>query len=234
MTLSGKDKTIIGLSAVGAAGLLGYGIYYGLSGQSIVSACENEQQTLFNKYISTLSTYLQQDSAEGIAITQEQQSNLNYLLTQMNNQQASCIAAQKKLSQPITSILSTSATIISAAIATAIIIYGLSKAYKVIKGKKPPSTGGGKTWPEAAAFITHIVVQDLYDNGKISTEEAEAMSQYAPSSNYAGVLQDDVSIQINNVFVQQQIMTEAEAVAYISVASEAIVDDMEIVALVAV
>ena len=234
MTLSNKGKTVIGVSAVGAAALLGYGIYYGLSGQGIVSSCETEQQALFNKYISTLSTYLQQDSANGTAITQEQQSNLNSIISQMNAQQASCIAAQKKLNLPIDTILSNASAIIAAAIASAIVIYGLSKAYSQIKGKKPPSTGGGKTWPEAASFITPIVVQDLYSNGKISTDEAEAMSSYAVSNSYQGELVNAVQVQVDQVFVQQQLMTSIAAAAYVSIASEAILEDMEIVALVAV
>ena len=237
MTLSNKGKTVIGVSAVGAMALLGYGIYYGLSGQGIVSSCENEQQALFNKYISTLSTYLQQDSANGTAITQEQQSNLNSIISQMNAQQASCIAAQKKLNLPIDTILSNASAIIAAAIASAIVIYGLSKAYSQIKGKngkKPPSTGGGMTWPEAVSFITPIVVQDLYDNGKISTDEAEAMSIYAVSNSYQGELVNAVQVQVDQVFVQQQLMTSIAAAAYVSIASEAILEDMEIVALVAV
>ena len=234
MTLSNKGKTVIGVSAVGAAALLGYGIYYGLSGQGIVSSCETEQQALFNKYISTLSTYLQQDSANGTAITQEQQSNLNSIISQMNAQQASCIAAQKKLNLPIDTILANASAIISAAIASAIVIYGLSKAYSQIKGKKPPSTGGGKTWPEAVSFITPVVVQDLYSNGKISTDEAEAMSSYAVSNSYQGELVNAVQVQVDQVFVQQQLMTSIAAAAYVSIASEAILEDMEIVALVAV
>ena len=237
MTLSGTDKVIIGGSAIATAGLLGYGIYYGLSGQAVVSQCECEQKKLFNKYISTLSTYLQQDSAKGISITQEQQDNLNYLISQMNAQQKICIEEQKKLSEPIDSIIKYSAGIISAGIATAIAVYGLSKAYSQIKNRnsgKPPRSGGGMTWEEAVAFITPLVVQDLYDNNKISTDEAEAMSSYSQSQDYAGELENAVEVQVDDVFVAQELMAEDAAAAYIAVATDAIISDMAMVSLVLV
>jgi hypothetical protein len=230
--MTGKQKTVIGLAGVGAAGLLGYGIYYALTGQGIITQCEAQQQTIFNKWISTLSTYLQQDSANGTSLTQEQQDNLNTIMSALNAQQQSCIAAQKKLSQPIDTIIGDASAIISSAIAAAIIIYGLSKAYKVVKGKKPPSSGGGKTWPEAAAFITPILVQDLYDNGDITQDEAEAMSKVA-TGQYQTSLIDAVQTQVA-FFVQQSLFTELEATAYITLATETITEDMEIVALVLV
>ena len=234
MTLSGTDKVIIGGSAIATAGLLGYGIYYGLSGQAVVSQCECEQKQLFNKYISTLSTYLQQDSANGISITQEQQSNLNYLISQMNAQQNICVEDQKKLSESIDSILGNASYIIAAGISSAIAIYGLSKAYAQIKKKKPPSSGGGKTWGEAVSFITPVVVQDLYSNGKISSDEAEAMSSYSVSQNYEGELENAVQAQVDDVFVTQELMTADVAAAYIAVATDAIVYDMALVSLVLV
>ena len=88
--------------------------------------------------------------------------------------------------------------------------------------------------PEAVSFITPVVVQDLYSNGKISTDEAEAMSSYAVSNSYQGEIVNAVQAQVDQVFVQQQLMSSIAAAAYISIASEAILEDMEIVALVAV
>ncbi len=226
------DKVAIGLAGIGAAGLLAYGIYYNLTGVSVVSQCEAEQQAIFNQWIATLETYLKEDSASGISLTQEQTSNLNTILANANAQQQVCINSSKQLNQSITSIISTASGIISSAIAIAIIIYGLSKAYSSIKNKqppKPPTTGGGLTWEEAAAFLTPIITEALYENGEINLNEAEAMSTVATNTigpdlyQYA---QDQVAY-----FVNASIMTEEEETAYLAVAESAIDTDMELIAI---
>ncbi len=231
--LSKGDKVALGLAGIGAAGLLGYGIYYNLTGGAVVSQCEAQQGVIFNQWISTLETYLTQNSASGIALTQEQTSNLNTILAAANAQQQVCINAAKKLNQSITDIIGNATVVVAIAIASAIIIYGLSKAYKSIKNAKPPqppSSGGGMTWAEAAAFMTPIIVQQLYSDGKISLDEAEAMSGVAVNT-LSPDLYESTQNQVS-YFEQIDLFTTEEVTAYLSVAETAILSDMEIISIV--
>ncbi len=226
----GEKTGLVGLG-IGAAGLLAYGIYYDLTGQSVVSQCEKEQTALFQTWLSTLETYLQEDSKNGISLTTEQQNNLNYIQTELNQQQQSCIAAAKKLNQSVTDIIATDTAIIAGAIATAIIIYGLASAYKRVNKIKPPKTGSGYTWDEALAYMAPLIVDHLYYDGDITQDMAEAMAEYSENT-LEPQLESSAEVQINYL-VAEDILVAAVAAAAITLAIDAIGTDIAIIGTIA-
>lgn len=234
--MSGKTKLVLGLAGVGAVGFLGYELVQNITGgvSNVVNQCTMEQQKLFNLWVSTLMADLKADSANGTGITAIQQSQLNTISLKLNSLQASCASEIATVSGLPAAELEI-AGIISTGIAVAIALYGLSKALAVIKksnGGKPPNGGTGNTWAEAQAYITPIIVQDLYSTGAINLTTAESMTSYG-HSQLEPFLASTATAQLN-YFESISIITETELVAEISLATIAIAEDITLLETIAI
>ena len=214
--LTKGEKT--GLIGAGIAGLLGlgfYGLYQVTTASGTVTACKNTYNQISLLWYSTLEKYLEEDSANGISITPEQQANLNAIQAEASKQLQECSKLAKSSSAALDSVIGD--------VGYALLIFsslvGVAEAIKILvkTGRMPKKPKNPPTPPEQFAYMLPITVQELLDEGKITPESATVFSGYL-SNTLEPYLQEQNSAMYD-FYVENSIIEEEELAALLAVSA---------------
>jgi hypothetical protein len=216
--LTNKEKAgLIGATVAIAGGLTAYGIYEVASGAGVITSCKQTYAALSTQYFNTLQKYIIEDN--GAALTASQQSNLNFIQTEMNNQLNEC----GKLANGLTTIEDD----VGYGLAILLTLTGAGIALAVLKktGRAPPKIKNPPNSQQLIAYYMPIQLQRLLDEGIISQEEASAQIDYLNDLKTNLITQSNAAY---DYYVEIGLITAAAAAALAVAAATAISDGIEI------
>lgn len=215
----GIGYAAIGIGVAAAIGLVGYGVYSGVSssGQAITS-CQNE----YNAEVTTWNSYVQQFINEDVANnvpfpTPTQSAALNAITSQENSIATTCFKQNW---------VADAASVISDAFAIGIIAIFGAVAYAYIKKHgylKPPKVTGGNGIPGAVnARVALGIIAYKRDTGTLPT--AWDNSGVTSVNNIVAASSTQVQ-DFANEMVQLNLITAAEETALVTAESAIIEED---------
>lgn len=178
-TGSSKAKLLLGVGGAAAIGLIGYGVYSGITNYVAGQTCSNNPgspcytytqayQTCLSQYLNANQQFLQADEKAGTGYTQEQLTYLQNLQKCMNNAAKNIYSTTKTLNLPITQAIEA----ITAAVIAILTVKALLNAYTKLKLANAQRVSGDDT----AAAGRQALLQDMYDRGLISPQFASNIS----------------------------------------------------------
>jgi hypothetical protein len=209
INLSDK-KTLLILLGVAAIAIIAVVIYFfyvsnvnpvapGGPLSSLYNQCLSQEQQLYQTYLSTLNSYIQQDQQQNVALTAPQIANLNAIQSQIDSLYKECLSmlesymsqndAVQTLTNGIVNIILKVAEVVAAALALPALVYSVKKAISILK--KPFS--GGAT----AQVLSQALVLANLNAGRISNVYASTLSysvnqmyyiQYNDTQNFFNIL----------------------------------------------
>jgi hypothetical protein len=239
INLSDK-KTLLILLGVAAIAIIAVIIYFlyvsyvnpvapGGPLSSLYNQCLSQEKQLYQQYLTTLNSYIQQDQQQNVALTAPQIANLNAIQSQIDSLYKQCLSiletymsqtdAVQTLTNGIVNIILTVAEVIAAALALPALVYGIKKAISILK--KPFS--GGAT----AQVLSRALVLANLDAGRISNVYASTLSysvnqmyyiQYNDTQNFFDILVTEgiLEAELAQVLEAEILAEQQELFAFVS------------------
>lgn len=140
--------------------------------------CLSQEGQLFQLYLSTFNSYLQQDQQQNIALTETQIANLKAIQSQINSLYKECLSmleqyqsqqnAFQTLTNGIVNMLIKVATIVAAVLVLPTLVSRIKQAISILKS---PTSGGATT-----QVLSQSLVLANLDAGRISNVYASTVS----------------------------------------------------------
>jgi len=224
MLTNGEKAGLIGAGIAGALGIAAYGLYQVTTASGTVTACKNTYTKISLLWYSTLEKYLTEDSQQGIAITPEQQANLNAIEAEAEAQLKECASLAKSTNAALDAVIDD--------VGYALIIFtslaGIAEAIKILSktGRKPKRPKNPPTPPEQFAYMLPITIQNLLDEGKITPENASLFSGYLSNTLEPHLQEQNTAMY--NYYAEVNIIEDAELAALIAVSAAIIAEAIEL------
>jgi len=155
--------------------------------------CLSQEEQLYQTYLSTLNSYIQQDQQQNVALTAPQIANLNAIQSQMDSLYKQCLSmlesymSQQNAFQTLTNGIVNSLLKVAEVVAAILLLPTLvSRIKQAISILKKPGSGGS-----SAQVLSQSLVLSKLDAGQIS-------------NTYASTL----SYSVNQIYQQQYIDTQ--------------------------
>ena len=213
--LSNKKKLLILLGVVAIA-IIAIFIYFfyvryvnpvapGGPLASQYNQCLSQEGQLYQTYLSTLNSYLQQDQQQNVALTAPQIANLNAIQSQINSLYKQCLSmlesymsqqnAFQTLTNGIVNELLTIVGIVAAILALPTLVSRVKQAISILK---KPTSGGATT-----QVLSQSLVLANLDAGRITNVYASTLSY---SVNFAYQIQYNDTQNFFNILVTEGIL----------------------------
>jgi len=188
INLSDK-KTLFILLGVAAIAIIAVVIYFlyttfvnpvapGGPLSSQYNQCLSQEKQLYETYLTTLNSYIQQDQQQNVALTAPQIANLNAIQSQIDSLYKECLSmlesymsqtdAIQTLKNGIVKVILTAADVAAVGLALPALAYGVRKAISILK---KPLSGGATT-----QVLSQALVLANLDAGRISNVYASTLS----------------------------------------------------------
>ena len=182
MPLSNGAKTGIAIAGIATAGgIIAYLLEQQTTAGGTVTSCKQQYAALTLQYNSTLQRYLAEDNKAGIAITPEQNANLQDIQEAATAQLKTCASIAESASGGLSIIEDDIGAGILTFLSLSGIAYALSILIKTGRGPKRPSSKP-PTPAQQFAYMYPIIIQNGLDNGTISSDMAPTFSDYTKNT----------------------------------------------------
>jgi Tfp pilus assembly protein PilE len=209
INLSDK-KTLLILLGVAAIAIIAVIIYFlytsyvnptapGGPLSSLYNQCLSQEKQLYQQYLTTLNSYIQQDQQQNVALTEPQISNLNAIQSQIDSLYKQCLSmlesymsqtdAVQTLANGIVNVILEVAKVGAAILLLPALVYSVKKTISILK---KPLSGGATT-----QVLSQALVLANLDAGRISNVYASTLSysvdqmyyiQYNDTQNFFNIL----------------------------------------------
>jgi len=167
--------------------------------------CLSQEEQLYQVYLSTLNSYIQQDQQQNVALTSPQIANLNTIQSQIDSLYKQCLSMLKSymsqqdafqtLTNGIVNIILKVAEIVAAVLVLPTLVSRIKQAISILK---KPTSGGATT-----QVLSQSLVLANLDAGRISNVYASTLS-YSVNQTYQ--LQYDDTQNFFNILVTEGIL----------------------------